>query len=478
MATPAHSDLAYSLTKFYFGDVAGSVIHKLFSYDQLTLKTLRSELPGVKFADLKKTLLVLVKHQLVDYAKSVKNFRQQYEYSIVPERIYSFFRIPRLIPPIIEKQGQIAGIIIKSVAEVAMMNTENLVKIASGRAKMILISLPEEDIKSEIGNVLEKLISSKQLVTMGSYYCLNIERLIRGHRDCLITDAISSFYQGDAKVRFLCEALLRISSESTDDRSLVTAPVPISDLTLDLVPNKFTDRAQLEKYLARLTTENNNRFIVSSGVNPHKGPMYAVDVGLLLDYVVKEHLSSMIDSRFGPKCCRVFRVLLHRGPLMLKQIEEFIMLPAKDVREYSYMLIKEGFIKNQQVPKTPDNAPGKSVFIMSVEMDQIVFQAADHCCRTISNLLSRREFELCRNKALFDRSKAVTNLLAESNTKISDNSAQEIWTQYFNSHELSQLDTVNRTLNRIFLSKFQVDETLFLLHAWIALRPDLREDIP
>lgn len=476
MITPAHSDLAFSLCKFYFGEVAAQVISKLFSFDQLSLRGIRSELRHIILNDLKCALLALVKYQLVDYVKTVKNHRQQYEYSVVPARVFSFFRIPRFIMLICERDGSIASVILKSVAETALVESEEIIRLTTASIKSD--TTKDESLRVDIVNNLESLILSRHVVKTGNLHCLNIERLVRDYRDALIINTISTYYQNEAKIKFLCISILKISLTNTDDDSLITAPVPFGDLVADLVPEKFADANQLEKYLVKLTTDSNNRFFHFSGINPGKGPMYALDVGLVIDYLVKEYLSSMITSRFGPKCCRVFRVLLHRGPLMLKQIEEFIMLPARDVREYSYMLIKEGLIKNQQVPKTPDNAPSKSIFIMSVEVDQLVHQTADLCCRTINNLILRHEHELARNKLLLDRSKAAQNLM-KSDVIVEgvEQNSQGMWTDYFNSHELSQLDLINRNLNKIFLSKFQVDEMLFLLHSWISLRPDLREEI-
>lgn len=478
MTTPAHSDLAQSLTRLYFGDNAATVISTLFKYDQLPLGTLKSELSDLELAEIKDALLTLVRYQLVDYVKSVRNLRNQYEYSVATQRVFSIFRIPRFIFLVIEKLGRIAGVIVSKVAENAMLNCDDLIRIVSNEVKLMPEPPKDDEINNVIETSLEHLLVKRYIVKLGDFYCLNIERLVREYRDSLIVDAVYTFYQ-DSKIRHLSETILRLSQANTDDISLNTAPVTFSELVTDLVPSKFSDRGLLERYLSRLTSESNNRFFASCGVNTSKGPMFALDIGQVIDYIVKEHLSTMISSRFGPRCCRVFRVLLLRGPLMLKQVEEFIMLPARDVREYSYMLMKEGLIRNQQVPKTPDNAPGKSVFIMSVELDQLVYNAADQCCRTINNLLLRHESEMVRNKSILDRSEAVNRLAVEGQVGEEGEklALQDLWGQYFNSHEISQLNLIYRTLDRIFLAKFQVDEMLFLLHCWISLRPDLRDDV-
>lgn len=463
MNSPAHSDLSQLLTKYYFGDDVSHVIKKLFTYDLLTLNTLQAESPALKRADLKKALLIAVKYQLVDYVKRVKNNRSQYEYSLAVDRLFSFFRITRFIQSLGNQDGKYANTILKYIAEKALVSRSKLLE-----------NLGPGELRKAVEDDLDYMLKLGYVVNLGDCLCLNIEKLSRTFRDSMIAQTIENYYGKEPKIKALCEAILRISRDNTAVDANITAPVPFTLLTENLVPKDFPDRSQLESYLERLSGEINNRFVASLGVYTGKGHMYAIDSGLVIDYMVKETISSMITSRFGPRCCRVFRVLLCRGPLMLKQIEDCVMLPAKDVREYTYMLIKEGLLRNQQVPKTPDFAPSKSLFIQSVELDQVVLQSADHCCRTICNLLIRYNHEVSVNKTILDRSKAVQDLLKSEPT----DDEQEVWSQYFNSHEMAKLDQVKCKLEKILFAKAQVDDMLYLLQTWIAVRPDLRDVNP
>lgn len=470
MATPAHSDLSFFLCKYHFGITVAEVIKVLFSYDQASLKTLRSDLPNIKTSDLKQSLLILVKYQLVDYVKTVKNFSQQYEYSVVPKRVFSFFRITRFIQEVDAKNEPIEKTLLSILMTRALLDKERLIDLASER-----LNIPEQksnSFREEISNHLGLLISNNFVAQTNKDLCINIERFSRNYRDNLIVEALYKYYNQEDGVKHISKAILDISFNNTADDASSTAPVPLAELIETLVPKVFKDKIQLERHISQLTIRNEIRFFMSSGSHPVKGPMYAINIGSVINYLVKEHLSSCVTTRFGPKCCRVFRVLLLRGPLLLKQIEEIIMLPARDVREYSYMLIKEGFIRNRQVPKTPDNAPGKSVFIMSVEMDQVVYGATDSCCRTISNLLMRYDHELLQNKSLLDKAKAAQEHFQTNGTV----NSEDDWNQYFNSHELAQLDLVNSTIDRILIAKAQVDESLFLLHSWLNIRPNFDVD--
>lgn len=461
MTTQAHSDLAFTLTNYYFGSDVAQVIKALFNYDQASLRLLKYDLPHMKLNELKRALLILVKYQLVDYVKSVKNFTHQFEYSVVSERVFSFFSSPKFIQMAGLREGSPSGPILHCLTVKALLSTDRLISQTLDMVKKTTheVEVDEAKLQTQIEDHVAKLITKGYVVQTGKNLCLNFGRFDRDFRDDLVIETVYKYYNNETKVKSLCKSILYISTDNTADDHPLTAPVPLGDIVNSVVPNDFANRTLVEKCLDKLTTENNNRFFVTCGQHQERGPMYAVDVGAVIDYLVKEHLSSMITSKFGPKCCRVFRVLLSRGHLLLKQIEEIIMLPVKDVREYTYMLMKEGFIRNRQVPKTPDNAPGKSVFIMSVDMDQLVFSATDLCCRAINNLLVRYEFELSTNKSLLDRSKEF----------LDSGAGQDEWNQYFTSHELSQLDMINRTINKILMAKVQVTETLFLLHTWVKI---------
>lgn len=479
LTTHAHSDLAFTLTKHYFGGLVASVIKALFNYDQASLRLLKLSLTNHKLSDIKKSLLILVKYQLVDYVKTVKNSIQQYEYSVVPHRIFSFFRIPRYIQrfgeDLQEEQRKITRIMITSLAERGLISREGLLQMTISKLTQDQIKYDAENMATVVSDLIVQLSFKRYVVRTSNEICLNIERFDRQHRDDLVVDTIYSYYNKEKRVKLICKTMLDLSFKNTAPDSAVTAPIPITELLASLPPQEFTGNDQLDRYLSKLASESNNRFFLANGTHPNKGPMYSLNLGLAIDYLVKEHLSSRVTTKFGPKCCRVFRVLLLRGPLLLKQIEEFIMLPARDVREYSYMLIKEGLIRNRQVPKTPDNAPGKSVFIMSVDLDQVVFNAIDICCVSISNLLMRYEHEMELNKPLLDRSEAVRKLLETSDGGSGE--PKDDWNQYFNSHEISQLNRINYTLDKILLAKAQVDETLFLFHSWINIRQSLQVDI-
>lgn len=479
MITPLHCDLAYILTRYHFSDDLAKVLKALFNVDQASLKYLKFNLPKLKLENLKRALLILVRYQLVDYVKTIsKTFNQQYEYSVVPHRVFCFFRIHKFIRKVESRQGNVAGWILKCLAGQGISYRHELVQEGCKQISGNQVKSIADEKKIHIEAQLDALMARRLVVQSNDNLCLNIEKLARDYRDQIVVETVSALYNKDLKIKALAEAILKISEDNTADDACITAPVTMIDLYAALIPDLFLTQAQLDQYIAKLTTDDGVRYFSTCGVHPHKGPMFAFNIGHVIDHLMKEHISAMITTRFGPKCCRIFKVLLKKGPLLLRQIEEIVMLPARDVREYTYMLIKEGLLRNRQVSKTPDHAPSKSVFIMSVEFDQVVHNIADLCCRSMSNLLRRYIHESKMDATLLEQASAVERLLDAENNKsgLSNEDRIEQWNQYFNSHELAQLKTTRMKLDKILLANSQVDDTLFLAHTWLCLRPKMDKD--
>jgi transcription initiation factor IIE alpha subunit len=450
-----HKELAYLLTKYYFNETVATVIKVLYDYDQASVGLLRLINPSLRIQDLKRALIILIKYQLVDYNRTIKSC----QYLVPLERLFAFFRLPKYLQTIAIKDGEPTARVLRILAHRGTIGIESLLDISSKG---------EKQTRDEMKDIINSLSARSYIAIMKENVYLRIERFDRDHRDDLIIDAIMNFYSKEPKVKAICQTILLLSMDNTGDDAPITAPVDLTSLHNALKREEFPSKANLEIYLSKLTSEHNFKFFVTSGIHPQRGPLYALDVGSVIDYLLKEHICSVITTKYGPKCCRLFRILLQKGPLLLKQVEEIIMLPARDVREYSYMLNMENFIRNRQVPKTPDNAPGKSVFILSVEMDPIVYKIADLSCRSMYNLLTRYDFELNRNEPLLSRSRAVQDLLGTKEQT-------DEWNQYFNSHELIELNSTNRNLERILLARNQVDDTLFLCHVWLTMRKNMEK---
>lgn len=77
-------------------------------------------------------------------------------------------------------------------------------------------------------------------------------------------------------------------------------------------------------------------------------------------------LEAFVKNRFGQPSLRVFRILLAKKMVEERQIAKLSMLPGKEVRERLYQLLRHGLVQMQEVPRSADHAPSRTIFLWTV----------------------------------------------------------------------------------------------------------------
>ena len=77
-------------------------------------------------------------------------------------------------------------------------------------------------------------------------------------------------------------------------------------------------------------------------------------------------IESFIRARFGLPSARIFKILLDKKMFEERQIAKVAMITSKEVRERLYALLKVGLVHLQEVPKSADHAPSRTIFLWSV----------------------------------------------------------------------------------------------------------------
>ena len=77
-------------------------------------------------------------------------------------------------------------------------------------------------------------------------------------------------------------------------------------------------------------------------------------------------IESFIRARFGLPSARIFKILLSKRMYEERQIAKVAMITSKEVRERLYALLKIGLVHLQEVPKSADHAPSRTIFLWSV----------------------------------------------------------------------------------------------------------------
>lgn len=232
-------------------------------------------------------------------------------------------------------------------------------------------------------------------------------------------------------------SLMSSDADSTTQRTLLNSFQISHKLPKDvelLVDNEsqlsVSARSPLSQYLECMSQDL--PFFIKAG--EQTGGQYYVDFYIASDDLIKRYVESYIANRYGQASARIFKILIAKKFLEEKTISKLAMISAKEARERLFVLLKAGLVIMQEVPRTVDHAPSRTIFLWTVDMERLRFQVTERLKKAYVNLLSRISSE-----------KEKCSLLI-SKTERTDVAANP---DLLSSSERSQLLSLNRMLNRL-----------------------------
>ena len=126
------------------------------------------------------------------------------------------------------------------------------------------------------------------------------------------------------------------------------------------------------------------------------GPLlFKADVSAALRTQRMRHIGSVIKSTFSAKggdsdsgdkgelAFRITNLLLGRGRMELKQIQDTAMMKTKDARQLLYRMLREGFLSMDELQRGSERQPNRSFFLWHVSEDQLVERVSRQCLVTL-----------------------------------------------------------------------------------------------
>ena len=166
-------------------------------------------------------------------------------------------------------------------------------------------------------------------------------------------------------------------------------------------------------------------------------------------HVMKRHLlEGLLTERFGIASCRIVRILLEKGKLDESQIQKLAMLPPKDVRLKLGMLLTNGIVEIQEVPRSSDRATSRSFHLWFVPIEKCFDELIADIYRTITNLQQRKNEELLRRSRLLEKLGRI-DVLANM--------------ELLNEIDKAEVTKMENVVARIEISKERLDAMLMVL---------------
>jgi DNA-directed RNA polymerase III subunit RPC3 len=147
---------------------------------------------------------------------------------------------------------------------------------------------------------------------------------------------------------------------------------------------------ELEEQVATLA-EGSCDFISHTGANNEK--IWSVDLGGVEDRSRNDEIMQMVKQRFGLMSLRIIRILMSRGKVDEKALQEIGLLNAKDLRRCLAQLHAHGFIDLQEVPREPQRQPARTIYLWFYDGDRVKMRIMENLYKSMCRLLQRLKVE-------------------------------------------------------------------------------------
>ena len=120
---------------------------------------------------------------------------------------------------------------------------------------------------------------------------------------------------------------------------------------------------------------------------------WQIDKGAFDDWVRKEETLRVLDSRLEPPAPRILRILVDKGKLEERTLQEIGLLGAKELRQSLSLLKQMGYLELQEVPRNPQRMPNQTVFLWSHEAGRVQNLVLESVYATIAKMVQLLRLE-------------------------------------------------------------------------------------
>lgn len=114
-------------------------------------------------------------------------------------------------------------------------------------------------------------------------------------------------------------------------------------------------------------------------------------------------IERLIASRFGGSALRVIRVLLAKGKLDEKRLQEISLMASKDLRQLLSHLEGAGFIDLQEVPRDSQRQPSRTLYLWFYDPDRVRMAVLEDTYKAMSRCFRRIQVERGKLKHFLEK---------------------------------------------------------------------------
>eukprot|EP00250_Pteridium_aquilinum_P018599 c24132_g3_i2 orf=87-1721(+) len=239
------------------------------------------------------------------------------------------------------------------------------------------------------------LIEEKEIL-----WRINFEEFLRRLRHQACVNQVRS--RIDSGAGCILQAMLEATRNAeTDAKQKFSAPLSMDAITqaVRATPDGRTMTMERIRMTLQMMCAESVGFINKQS---DLGSQYVINLSKIIEAARKYELEGIVLQRYGKETCRIFRLLCMKGQLEQKQISDIALVALTETRDLLYRLLKEEYLQLQEVSKTADHAPSKTIYLWKVNYPCVVEHILEDMFRAASNVGLRLAHELQQEQEVLD----------------------------------------------------------------------------
>ncbi|BGP28188.1 RNA polymerase III subunit C82 [Rhodotorula toruloides] len=187
-------------------------------------------------------------------------------------------------------------------------------------------------------------------------------------------------------------------------------------------------------------------FLMQQGEGSHA--KWAVDWRTLGKAMKRSLVEAVVRDKLGEHAIRCWRILEAKGKLDEKHLARLAFLSVKETREVLGRLSSSGLIEPQEVPRSADRAPSRTLYLWFVDFNKVVTSLIAHHYKALANLQAQRQHQLEERRGLVDK---------RERTDVRENEA------LLTKRDQEAIAELDKTMEALAVAEQRLDEQLFVL---------------
>lgn len=131
---------------------------------------------------------------------------------------------------------------------------------------------------------------------------------------------------------------------------------------------------------------------------------YVVEYAALSIHLRNAEIFHIVFARFDKYAVRILRVLLDKGKLDEKYLQEIVLLSAKELRQTLAMLQQAGFLELQEVPREAQRQPSRTMYLWFYDPDRVRKMLIENIYKCMARCFQRVKVEKDKIRPTIEKS--------------------------------------------------------------------------